>query len=719
MSDERYPDLGMDESAGTGTIDRRDFLKLFGGGIVVFFTAGDVLLAQEPSRLQSGAGAPADFNAYLRIGENGRITLFTGKIEQGQGAMTVLPLMLAEELEVPPASVDIILGDTDLCPYDAGTFGSLCVRSFGPALRAAAAEAREVLIELAAEKLGLPPERLQAKDGAIIDRNDPRTKAAYAELAKGQAIARRAKQKPALKPPAEFKVMGRPAARRDARDKATGAAKYAGDIRVPGMLYARVLRPPAHGAALKSIDVSAAEKVAGARVVQDGDLVAVLHELPDAAADALAKIKTGYDKPPVEVDDKTIHDHLLKVAPPGRAVAEGGDLAAGEKLAAFVLEERYLNAYVAHSTLETHTALVKLDGDKATVWSSTQSPFGTRTSVAQALKVPPENVHCIMPYVGGGFGGKTASPQAVQAARLAKITGKPVQVLYSREDEFFNDTFRPAAVVNIKSGVSDAGRITSWDYEVLFAGERSSQQFYDIPHHRTVVRGEWGGGRGGAASGHPFSVGAWRAPGSNTNTFAREVHIDALAAKAGIDPVEFRMKNLTNERMKRILKAGADKFGWTPAKSPSRRGFGVSLADYLGTYVTMFAEVEVDQSTGAVRVKRVVCAQDMGVAVNPDGATLQIEGSIMMGLGCTLTEEIHFKGREILDLNFDRYEIPHFSWMPKIETVLLDSPEVPIAGGGEPPIPNVSPAIANAIFDATGARLKQLPMTRERVKAAL
>lgn len=719
MSDPRYPDLGIDETPGSDEIARRDFLKLFGGGIVIFFTAGDVLLAQEPTRLRTGSGAPADFNAYLRIGENGRITLFTGKIEQGQGAMTVLPLMLAEELEVPQASVDIILGDTDLCPYDAGTFGSLCVRSFGPPLRAAGAEARAVLLELASEKLGVPQERLQAKDGAIVDRGDPKTRATYAELAKGQAIARRAKQKPALKPPSEFKVMGRPMARRDAREKATGKALYAGDIRVPGMLYARVLRPPAHGATLKSIDVTAAEKVAGARVIQDGDLVAVVHELPDVAAAALAKIKAEYDKPPVEFDDKTIYDHLVKVAPQGKAVAQGGDLTEGEKSAAFTIKERYLNAYVAHSAIETHTAVVKLDGDKATVWSSTQSPFGTRTSVAQALKVPPENVHVLMPYVGGGFGGKTASPQAVHAARLARITGRPVQVSWTREEEFFYDTFRPAAVVDIKAGVSEAGRIVSWDYEVLFAGERSSQQFYDIPHHRTVVRGEWGGGRGGGTSGHPFSVGPWRAPASNTNTFAREVHIDALAAKAGIDPVEFRMRNLSNERMKRILKAGADKFGWTPAKSPSKRGFGVSLADYTGTYVSMFAEVEVDRSTGAILVKRVVCAQDMGIAVNPDGAILQIEGSIMMGLGYALTEEVHFKGREVLDLNFDRYEIPRFSWMPKIESVLLDSPEVPISGGGEPPIINVGSVIANAVYDATGARLKQLPMTRERVKAAL
>jgi isoquinoline 1-oxidoreductase len=721
MSDEKYPLLESNGSGLPATIDRREFLKLFGGGIVIFFSAGDLIFPQEPTRPQTGRGGlPSDFNAFLRIGGDGRVTLFTGKIEQGQGAMTVLPLMLAEELEVRPETVDIILGDTDLCPYDMGTFGSLTVRSFGPPLRAAAAEARVVLMELASEKLNVPIERLEARDGVVFDKSRLQTKVTYAELAQGKAIARQAKQKPALKKPAEFKVMGKPAARRDALDKATGKAQYAGDIRLPGLLYGKALRPPAHGAKLKTLDISAAEKVPGARVVQDGDLIAVVHEHPDVAEAALAMIKAEYDLPPADLDDKNIYDHLIKAAPAGRAVAQGGNIEEGAKLAAFTVEKQYLNAYVSHAAMETHTAAVKIDGDKATVWSSTQGPFRARDSVAQALKIPTLNVHVIMPFVGGGFGGKTASPQAVQAARLARITGHPVQVAWTRADEFFYDTFRPAAIVNIKSGVSSEGRVVFWDYEVLWAGERSSQQFYNIPHHRTVVRGEWGGGGGGGqGGGHPFEVGPWRAPASNTNTFARECHVDIMAAQAGVDPVEFRLTNLSDERMKRILRAAADKFGWTQAKAPSRRGVGVACADYNGTYLTTMAEVAVDRSTGRVEVKRVVCAQDMGVAVNPQGATLQIEGCITMGLGYALTEEVHFKGRQVIDLNFDTYELPRFSWLPKIETVLVDSPEVPIAGGGEPPIITMGAVIANAIFDATGARLLRLPMTPERIKAAL
>ena len=721
MKKDVHPDIVVDKAGAASSLSRREFLKVVGGGIVIFVTYGEELAFEESARSQAARPSlPTDFNAFLRIGEDGRVTCFTGKIEQGQGAITALPQMLAEELEVPLSSVDIVLGDTDLCPWDAGTFGSQTIRSFGPALRGAAAEAREVLKELAAEKLNVPIDRLQAKDGAIFDKTRPQTRATYAELAQGKKIERHLTQKPALKTPAELKVMGQPQPRRDALKKVTGEAHYAGDLRLPGMLYAKILRPPAHGAKLKDLDTSAAEKISGARVIRDGDLIAVLHEFPDEAERAMTLIKAQYDLPDATLDDKNIFDHLIKAAPEGRTVAQGGNLEEGAKLAAVSFDETYLNSYVAHATIETHTALVSVEGDKATAWASSQAPFGVRDEVAQAAGVSAQNVHVISPFIGGGFGGKTRNTQAGQAARLSKTTGKPVQVTWSRADEFFNDTFRPAAVLKIKSGISNSGQIVFWDYEVLFAGERSSQQFYNIPHHRTVVRGEWGGGRGGGApSAHPFSVGAWRAPASNSNTFARESQIDIMAAKAGMDPVEFRLMNLNNARMQRIIKAAAEKFGWTPAKAPSGRGWGVASADYQGTYLTTMAEVAVDKATGAVQVKRVVCAQDMGIAVNPAGATLQIEGCITMGLGYALTEEVHFKGREVKDLNFDTYQLPRFSWLPKIEAVLLDSPEVAISGGGEPPIITMGAVVANAIFDATGARLYQLPMTPERVKAAL
>jgi nicotinate dehydrogenase subunit B len=706
----------LDEVRSSPGLPRRDFLKLMGGGILVAFTYGEVFPFQETPQRRFGGSYPTDFNAYLHIAEDGRVTCFTGKIEQGQGSMTVLPQMLAEELEVPLESVDIVLGDTDLCPWDMGTFGSLDVRMFGPALRAAAAEAREVLKQLASEKLKVPLERLEARNGAVIDRNNPATRATYAELARGQKIERHLTNKPDLKTPAELKVMGRSTARRDALAKATGQALYAGDIRLPGMLYARVLRPPAYGAKLVSLETAAAEAVPGVRIVRDGDLIAAVHELPDMAAKAVEALKGTYDIPHSDVDDKNIFDHLLQAAPAGNVVAQGGSLEEGAKLAATTFDETYLNSYVAHASIETHTAIVDMKPSGVTVWASSQAPFRVKDEVAQALSLSPDKVHVRSPFIGGGFGGKTRNTQAVQAARLSKAVGRPVQVTWSRGDEFFYDTFRPAAIIKIKSGVDAAGRIVYWDYRVFYAGERSAAQFYDIPHHRTEVLGEWGGG---GASAHPFEVGAWRAPASNSNTFGRECQMDIMAARAGLDPLEFRLTNLKDRRMARLLRAAADKFGWKPAIAPSGRGFGLSCADYSGTYIAAMAEVAVDRRTGEVRVKRLVGAQDMGLAVNPDGAAQQIEGCLTMGLGYALSEEVHFKAGRLLDLNFDTYALPRFSGLPKIETVILNSPELPISGGGEPSIVNMGAVVANGIFDAVGARLYQLPMTPNRVKAAL
>jgi isoquinoline 1-oxidoreductase len=708
----------LDEYIKDSSIRRRDFMKLMGGGIVVAVSWGEASLLQEGRRREGGPEYPTDLNAYLRVGEDGRVACFAGKIEMGQGVITSLAQMIADELDIPLDSVDMVLGDTDLCPYDMGTFGSRTTRYFGPALRAAGAEAKGILLELAAERLKVTADKLAVKDGVVSEKGRPANKVSYAELAAGKRIERRLTQKPSLKPVAEWTVMGKPVLRRDALQKVTGKAVYAGDIRLPGLLYAKILRPPAHGAKLTALDTSPAEKIPGVKVVRDGDLVAVLHEHPDAAEEALARVKAEYDLPKTDLDDKTIFEHLLAVAPEARILAQGGDLKQGEALAAALFDEAYLNGYVAHAAIETHTATAKVEGDKATVWPSTQSPFRAKDEIAQALGFPPGNVRVIAPFVGGGFGGKNMNRQAVQAALLAKLTGKPVQVAWSREDEFYNDTFRPAAVVKIKSGMDGAGKIVLWDYAVYFAGSRSAEQFYDIPHHRTASRGEWGGGAA-AAGGHPFAVGAWRAPGSNTNVFARESQIDIMAAKAGADPLEFRMRNLADERMKRVLKAAADKFGWTPGASPSGRGLGLVCSDYLGTYIATIAEVEVDKTEGSVRVKKIVCAQDMGQVINPEGAIIQIEGCCTMGLGYALSEEVHFKSGEISDLNFDTYEIPRFSWLPKIEAVLVENNDLAPSGGGEPAIINMGAVLANAVFDATGARLHQLPMTPERVKAAL
>jgi len=702
-------------------LNRREFLKVLGGGIIVFFSYGNAEALQEPRRRMGfRLQAPADFNAFLRIGEDGKVTCFTGKIEMGQGVVTSLAQMLAEELDVSLDSVQMVMGDTDLCPWDMGTFGSMSTRFFGPTLRVAAAEARAVLMELAAETLQTPLDRLKAKEGVIFDKSNPKSKVTYGTLTKGKKIERHLEKKPPLKPVSEFTIVGKPILRRDALEKVTGKAKFAGDIRLPGMLYAKILRPPAHGAKLKNVDTSAAEKINSVKVIKDGDFIAALHEFPEEAEKALGKIKAQFTTEEPKVDDKTIFEHLLRVAPKGQALASGGSIENGKKLATESFEETYLNSYVAHATIETHAAAAQIEGDKATVWVSTQIPFMAKDGVAQALGFPPEKVRIITPFVGGGFGGKGGRQQAVEAARLAKLTGKPVQVMWSRPEVFFYDNFRPAAVVKIISGIQNTGTIVFWDYRVDYAGDRGAAHFYDIPHHRTISAGmSHMGGWSAPPGSHPFGVGAWRAPAANTNAFARESQIDIMAAKAGMDPLEFRLKNLKDERMIRVLKAASEKFGWRPSKAPSGRGFGVACAVDAGSYVAHMAEVEVDKNKGHVQVKHVVCAQDMGLVVNPEGAKLQIEGCITMGLGYALTEEVHFKGGKILDLNFDTYEIPHFSWVPKIETVLIDAKDLPPQGCGEPAIVCMGAVVANAIYDAVGARLFQLPMTPERIKLKL
>jgi isoquinoline 1-oxidoreductase len=716
MNTEEYLALDFKDNMVLDPANRREFLKRLGGGIFIFVTLGDWTMAQEAARQRGGRGTPSDFNAFLRIGEDGRVTCFTGKIEMGQGPITSLPQMLAEELEVPLDSVDIVMGDTDRCPWDMGTFGSMTTRSFGPALLAAAAEARTVLMELAAEALQVPQEWLVAKDGVVFDGRNKDLRRTYGELAKGKKIERHLQGKPSLKDVAKYSVVGKPLGRRDGRDKVTGKAQYAGDVREPGMLYAKLLRAPAHGAKLKNVDTAPAKAIAGVQVVQDGNLVAVLHELPDVAELALAKVKAEFDLPATGVDDKTIFDHLLKTNPQGRAVAEGGDLAEGRKLASKTFEQTYLNSYVAHAAMETHSALAKVEGDKATIWASTQNPFGAQNEIVQAIGLPAQNVRVITPFVGGGFGGKTRNTQAVEAARLSKAVGKPVQVVWSRAEEFFYDTFRPAAIVKISSGIDDTGKVVLWDYDVLYAGERGAAQYYAIPNHRTTARPS---GWQGPPGSHPFATGAWRAPGNNTNTFARESQIDIMAAGAGMDPVEFRLKNLSDPRMIRVLKAAAERFGWTPATAPSKRGYGVACGMDAGTWVAMIIEAEVDAKKGNVQVKRVVCAQDMGLVVNPEGAKMQVEGCATMGMGYALTEEVHFKDGRVLDTNFDTYELPRFSWVPKLETVLIDAKDSPSQGGGEPAIILMGAVIANAIYDRTGARLFQLPMTPERILAAM
>ena len=697
-----------------GPIRRREFMKLFGSGIYILFSTGPFLYGQQ--RGFQFRQYPEDFNAYLKIGEEGNVTCYVGKIEMGQGIITSLAQMLAEELEVPFSSISMIMGDTQLCPWDGGTNGSRSIKNFGPALRAAGAEAREVLIQLGAEYLKVSEERLVAVDGEICDKMDPSRKVSYGALAKGKTIERHLDPKPALKKADDFKVCGKSFPRTDFMDKVTGSALFAGDIRLQGMLYGKVLRPPAHGAKLIKVDTSAARQIKDARVFEDGDFVGVVHPLPDVAEKAIGLIKAEYEIPEARVDHQTIHDTLLNTAARDNEIEREGDLEKGKSLSAELFDETYLTPYVAHAPAETHSALASVEGDRATVWIGTQRPFGADSQIGSAIGLNADNVRIITPYVGGGFGGKSQVGQAVQAARLSKMTGSPVQVVWNREEEFFYDTFMPAAAVKIRSGLDKSGRIAFWDYHVFFAGERSSQNIYNVPHVRTVSRGSSFGGGGP----HPFGTGAWRGPGSNTNIFARESHIDIMAARAGIDPLAFRLKNLSDDRMIRVVEAAAEKFGWESDRFPSGRGVGMVCLDYLDTYVTAMAQIRVDRKSGKIRVERIVYAQDMGPIINPEGARMQIEGAITMGLGYCLSEEIRFSGGEIKDLGYGSYEIARFSWTPRtIETVLVENHDIDPSGCGEPPIVGMGALIANAVFDATEIRMNRLPITPERLKERL
>jgi nicotinate dehydrogenase subunit B len=705
---------GSKEESGSHNLKRRDFFKLLGGGIIIFVQPWKMFDTIDMPAEQ-GRSLPKDYNAFLHVGEDGFVTLYTGKIEMGQGIITSLPMEMADELGVPLEKVKIVMGDTDLCPWDAGTYGSQSTQSYGQSMRAAAVEARAVLLYQASAQLGVPVSQLEIKNGIISVTGDPKKTVSYGQLTKGKRIEKFLDAKPPLGDPSKFKYVGKSFKHSDAELKVTGKAKYTGDYKLPGMLFARILRPPAYGAKLKSVDTSAAEKLDGVKVVRDNDFIAVVSENRYKADDAIAKVKAEYSQEDLKINDRNINEYMLKSDTSANTFRSEGDIEKGRKESDKIVESVYYDPFLAHTAMETHSALATIENDKLTVWASTQTPFPLQDRLVREFNMPREKVRVMTPFLGGGFGGKSAVEQAVEAARLTKITGKPVMVIWTREEEFFYDTFHTASVVKVNSGIDKSGKIKFWDYHVYYAGTRGAETIYDVPNIKSV---SYSRSRNGAPA-HPFSTGPWRAPNANTNTFAREVQIDIMASKAGMDPLEFRLKNLKDERMIGCLKAVADKFGYVPGKTPGGRGIGVACGSDAGTWVAHMVEVKVDTATGKVQVVRIAVAQDMGLCINPEGALIQMEGCITMGLGYTFSEEVKFEGGKILSKGFDSYDIPRFSWLPKMDCIILERKDFPPKGGGEPAIVAIGAVVSNAIFDATGARLYRYPMTPERVIEAI
>jgi nicotinate dehydrogenase subunit B len=715
MKKEKITTQVSENRAGRRGMERRDFFKLVGGGIVVFFlprcTTETVPVAEAGKR-----SLPKDFNAFLKIDEDGTVSCLTGKIEMGQGIIMSLVQIIADDLDVPMEKIKMVMGDTDLCPWDGGTWGSLTIRSFAPNMRRAAAEAKGVLLELASNKLKVPVTQLKVVDGVISDPSNPGKSVTYGELAKGKKIDKYLDVKPEVDDYTKFTFIGKSFKRNDSKLKVTGEAKYTGDMKLPGMLFARIVRPKSLSGKLVSVDYTEAEKIPGTKVIRDGELVGVLNENYVLASRALEKVKAEYSYDEIKVTDKTIFESMVKADSTADVETNAGDLEAGFKLCDKVIETEIHDPFLAHAPIETHSALAWSEKEKLTVWASTQTPYPLQDALANQFSMPLNKVRVIVPFVGGGFGGKSKFQQGMEAAKLAKIAGKPVMVIYTRDEEFLYDNFHSAGVIKVKAGIDKSGLIKAWDYHAYYCGTRGSEIIYDVPNHKITSHDH----KANTPRVHILDTGPWRAPNNNTNTLGRELHIDRLAAAAKMDPLEFRLKNLKDQRMIDTLKAAADLFGYVPSKKyPSGRGIGIAVGTDVGTMVAEIAEIEVDKKTGKIKVKRIACAQDMGLCVNPHGSTMQMEGCITMALGYTFSEEVRFEGGNVTDRNYDTYELPRFSWVPKIDTVILDRKDQPPHGGGEPAIIAVGAVIGNAVFDATGARLFQMPYTPERVLEAL
>ncbi len=678
-------------------LDRRDFLKLFGGGLLVCL-AHPPALAQESGRSFGGHELPRDIAAWLHIAADSQVRVFTGKVEVGQNIRTSLAQLVAEELHTPFASITMIMGDTALTPYDMGTFGSRTTPTMGPQLRAMAAAARQMLLEAAAARWHLDAASLTADAGKILD---PRTARSftYGELTQGADLVRVVFIQESLTPAADWKIAGTPVPKVGGRDFVTGRHKYPSDIVRPGMLFGAVLRPDGYNATLVSLDTSAAEKLPGVQVVRDGDFTGVVAPNAFTAQRAVAAIQAQWSVPAQPSNSELfqlLQDTSESSGPQSASSSVDQALAA----APIKLEQQYTVQYIAHAPLEPRAAVAEWNGPNLTVWTGTQRPFGVRDELAQAFRIPAEQVHVIQPDMGSGYGGKHSGEAALEAARLAKAAGKPVKVVWTRAEEFTWAYFRPAGVIAIKAGAQADGTLLAWEHHNYNSGSAAIATPYNVPHQLVQYH----------PSRSPLRQGSYRSLAAVANFFARESHMDGLAHAAGLDPLAFRLKNLTEPRLRAVFEAAAETFGWGRIRSTPERGLGLAGGTEKGGYVAACAEVAIDPSAHTLRILRVVEAWESGAVVNPDGLRNQIAGAIVQAIGGALFEQILFANGRVLNPHFARYRLPRFNDLPQIEVVLLDRKDLPSAGAGETPITALAPAVGNALFAATGIRVPCLPM---------
>lgn len=661
-------------------LDRRDFVRLFGSGLLVLVAASDAL-AQESGHAEAAPPRrdTPDLAAWLHIDESGRVTACTGKVELGQNIRTSLSQVVADELRVPIGAITFVMGDTAKTPFDMGTFGSRTTPTMAPQVARAAATAREMLIDQAAARWQVDRATLAARDGRIVGAGG--RSMSYGDLTTGQALSGTVTADRPIETRAQWTVRGTAAKKVDGAAFVTGRHQYTPDVVRPGMLYGRVVRPDAYGATLASVDDRAARELPGVTVVRDGDFIGVVAPTERAAVGAAAAIKATWRPSAGQPSSGTLFE-FLKTHPEGRdgAAAIAAPMPAS---ASRTFEASYRIPYIAHVPLEPRAAVAEWQNGALTVWTGTQRPWGVRGELADAFHVPEDRVRVIVPDTGSAYGGKHTGEAAIEAARLARAVGRPVKLLWTRAEEFMWAYFRPAGVIDIKSGVDASGRIVSWAFDNWNSGSAGLQSPYDIPDTRVVFH----------PAKSPLRQGSYRALASTANHYAREMHMDGMARALGVDTVEFRLRHLTDDRIRAALQAAAAKIGWPKPSAPDR-ALGIACGTEKGGYIGTAAEIR--RNGDGFKVARIAIAFECGAIVNPDGLHNQVEGSVVQGLGGALFEAIEFADGRLQNGNMGHYRVPRFSDVPPIDVVLIDRPDLPSAGAGEAAMVCVAPAIGSA-----------------------
>ena len=743
---------------------RRQFLRGTGALIVSFnlFPPAFDLLAQSAS---SGEPDPTQLDSWIAVAQDGTVTVFTSKVELGTGIETALAQIVAEELDVPWRKVKVDMGDTSKTIDQATTSGSRTIERAGPQVRQAAAAARKELLRLAAEKLGAPAEKLTVRDGVVSIAGNPSKRVSYAQLiggkrfnvriqAEGKAGELKLAQDVKPKDPKEYETVGKSVPRFDLPPKVTGERVYVHDVRIPGMLHGRVVRPPVINTAPASIDEDSIKQIpGGVRVVREGKFVGVVAKTEWAAIQAAGALKVAWEKPttklPANVDELYAYLKNTKSFTTLKA-AEKGNSTTALTQAKKQYEATFRWPFQMHGMIGPSCAIAEVRGDRATIWSGCQGPFRTRASIASLLTIPETNVRVIYHEASGSYGRMSNDDGAEDAALLSRAVGAPVRVQWSRQDEHGWEPKGPAQTQVLKAGVDGQGKLIAWDFTDYSLPWTVSSITTLLASEQIGIKSKTpGSGNGNQGGGEiyafenskviaeeipwlqpepiPLRTSNLRAPGQLSRCFASESLLNEIAADLGVDPVEFRLRYLTGDpRGTDILKAVAEKSQWQKRQSPvasstgaTAHGRGVAMTRRAGGYTAAVADVEVNQSTGKVTVRRVTLAHDCGLIVNPDGVKNQVEGNIIQGVSRALFEEVTFDGKGVTSLDWKDYPILRFPDMPELDIVLINRKDMTPLGAGELSTVPIPAAIANAIFDATGIRLREVPFTPKRILAGL